>query len=182
MDDFSITQYGKPLDKSIYTIDLEKKFFSSKAINLVLDFSDLEGWTFYTGNSCTFKAHSKCVFKTGNSCTFKAHSKCVFKTGENCTFHTGSGCTFDTADACMFKTYYECTFDTGDFCNFNIAWACTFDVGDVCTLSLYDINSHKFKIGEGYEVYEHGIIVDRKDKKHYVLTKELIKMLQIKNG
>ncbi len=182
MANFIITQFGKPLDKSRYTIDLEKKFFYSESIHLVLDFTDLKDWSFRTGNFCTFKTGSDCTFNTGQQCTFNTGHRCTFDTGDVCMFYTTSYCTFETGDACMFKTYYKCTFDTGDFCNFNTAWDCTFDVGDVCTLSLYDINSHKFKIGDAYEVYEHGIIVDRKDKKHYVLTKELIKMLQVKNG
>ena len=182
MDEFKIMQFGKPLDKSNYTIDLQKNEFYSGAIHLVLDFTDLKDWSFITSNSCMFKTGANCTFKTGQHCTFMTGHDCIFDTGDICMFNSTSGCTFESGDACMFHTYYQCTFDTGDFCNFNTGWDCKFDVGDVCTFSLYDINSCKFKIGDGYEVYEHGIIVDRKDKKHYVLTKELIKMLQVKNG
>ena len=41
---YSITQNGKPLDKSKYTIDEKTKTFSSNENNLVLlDFHGLEG-------------------------------------------------------------------------------------------------------------------------------------------
>ena len=46
MDDFSITQYGNPLDESKYTIDLENKVFSSVENSLVLDFTEEYGWAF----------------------------------------------------------------------------------------------------------------------------------------
>jgi len=40
--DFTVTQYGKELEKSKYTFDEETKTFSSKENNLVLDFSKIK--------------------------------------------------------------------------------------------------------------------------------------------
>ena len=45
---YSITQAGKPLSRDKYSIDLETKVFSSKEDCLILDFSDLQDWTFNT--------------------------------------------------------------------------------------------------------------------------------------
>ena len=182
MDNFSITKNGKPLDESLYSIDFKKKVFISKEIHLVLDFTELEKWSFITNNICTFITGRFCTFTTGNECTFTTGHDCIFDTGNECTFSTRGGCTFSTGWDCMFKTWNNCTFKTSEHCIFKTCWQCTFDVGDLCTFSVYNINGCKFKIGSGYEVYEHGIIVDRKDNKHYVLTKELIKMLKVKNG
>ena len=67
---YSITQYGKPLDKNKYTIDEKNKVFSSSENNLVLDFSGEYGWSFNTDSYCTFDTGSGCTFKTGSSCTF----------------------------------------------------------------------------------------------------------------
>ena len=48
---YSITQYGKPLDKSKYSIDLDTYTFSSNETNLVLDFYGIHYWTFKTLNN-----------------------------------------------------------------------------------------------------------------------------------
>lgn len=82
---YSITQNGKPLAKSKYTIDEEAKTFSTTEDDLVLDFSDLDAW----------------VFKTGSWCTFKTGSECTFDTRWYCTFDTRWGCTFDTWEGCV---------------------------------------------------------------------------------
>lgn len=49
---YSVTQNGKPLDPSLYTIDEEN--------NLVLDFSNANGWTFNTGYHCYFRTDFGC--------------------------------------------------------------------------------------------------------------------------
>ena len=49
---YSITKNGKPLDKSLYSIDEKTKTFSSNESDLVLDFSNEYGWTFKTGILC----------------------------------------------------------------------------------------------------------------------------------
>ena len=95
---YSITQNGKPLGKSKYTIDEKTKTFSSNENDLVLDFHGLEGWTFKTGNDCTFKTGYYCTFNTGGDCTFNTGGYCTFDTGSDCTFGTGSNCTFDIYD------------------------------------------------------------------------------------
>ena len=110
LPDFSITQNGKPLDKSLYTIDENHKIFASRdcrLLNLVLDFRGLRHWTFKTGMNCTFYTGSSCTFKTGGDCTFYTGSSCTFKTGGDCTFKTGNSCTFSLWDinTCTFKTY-----------------------------------------------------------------------------
>ena len=161
MDNFSITQYGKPLNKSKYSIDLDTKAFSTKEDNLVLDFDDLADWTFKTGSDCTFTTGAYCTFNTGSNCTFNTGSDCTFTTGAYCTFTTGSHCTFKTGEDCTFTTAYSCTFTTGSH----------------CTFMLYDINTCKFKTYDDI-----SIILDRNDSKHYVLTKELMYMLKVKNG
>ena len=89
---YSITRNGKPLDKQLYTIDEEKKIFSSYENGLVLDFSDMYGWHFKTGFRCTFDTGSHCTFNTGYECTFDTGSDCTFKTGYECTFKTGYQC------------------------------------------------------------------------------------------
>ena len=161
MNNLRITQNGKPLDESLYTIDMENMVFSSGEDNLVLDFTGLDGWTFKTGNDC--------IFTTSYGCTFDTGSDCTFKTGSHCTFNTGSDCTFKTSYNCTFKTSYNCTFKTGD--------DCTFDTGECCIFSLYNIDTCKFKIGDGYST-----ILDRTDKKHYLLTKEFVKLQKVVNG
>ncbi len=153
MDKFSITQYGKPLDEDKYTIDLKYKMFGSSEHGLLLDFSDLVGWTFKT---------------TGNSCTFITGGFCIFNTTSICTFTTGS--------SCIFNTDYDCTFTTGWNCTFNTGNGCVFTTGKLCTFSLWDINTCKFKTYDDI-----SIILDRYDKQHYLLTKELINILKIKN-
>ena len=108
MNNYSISQYGKPLDKSKYTIDEDTKTFSSDENDLVLDFHNLDNCTFKTGSCCTFKAGSCCTFKAGSYCTFKTGYSCTFKTGHNCTFKTWSNCTFKTGNDCTFKTGNDC--------------------------------------------------------------------------
>ena len=103
MANFNITQFGKPLDKSNYTIDLQKNVFYSKAIHLVLDFTDLEDWSFRTGNSCTFQCVDECYFNTGITCTFKAYYNCTFTTGSYCTFYVAENCTFNITHGCTFN-------------------------------------------------------------------------------
>jgi len=66
--DFTVTQYGKELEKSKYTFDEETKTFSSKENNLVLDFSKIKWITFKTASDCTFKTSSDCTFDTGFNC------------------------------------------------------------------------------------------------------------------
>ena len=104
MDDFIITQNGKPLLESLYTINIKNKVFSSVENDLVLDFADRENWMFKTGSDCTFR--------TGNWCTFTTHNGCTFDTRYNCTFRVGSHCTFDTGECCMFSLWNinSCTF------------------------------------------------------------------------
>ncbi len=161
MDEFSITQYGKPLKKSLYTIDKKTKVFSSRVSDLVLDFATLPGWTFATGAQCTFK--------TGDHCTFKAGDGCIFKTEGWCTFYTEAFCIFDTED--------NCTFKTEDSCTFHVGLTCTFDTSEWCTFSLCKVDTCKFK---SYD--DNSIILDRKDKKHYLLTKEFVQLQKVKNG
>ena len=164
---YNITQNGYPLNKSKYSIDPHKRVFSSEEDYLVLDFNCLGGWTFNTGYSCTFKTGHYCKFKTGDCCIFKTGSGCTFKTGS--TYRGGDNCTFDTGR--------DCTFDTGDICTFSTGRDCTFKTGKQCIFSLYNINTCKFKSYDGI-----SIILDRKGNKHYVLSKELIDMLKVKNG
>ena len=99
MDNFSITRNGKPLDESLYSIDLETKVFSSKEHHIVLDFLDCNGWKFTTGSCCTFN--------TGDYCTFTTSWGCTFSTGWNCTFDTDESCTFMLyyINTCKFKSH-----------------------------------------------------------------------------
>ena len=141
----------------LYNIDFKTKVFSSREPNLVLDFSLLPGWTFRTSYGCTFTTSFNCVFKTTSNCTFNTKFGCTFKTGRGCTFTTGSGCTFRTGS--------NCTFDTR-----SVSIRC-------CVFLVWDINTQHFKYSDG-----HSIILDHCDNKHYLLTKELIKMLKVANG
>ncbi len=112
MDDFSITRWGKPLHKSLYSIDLEKKVFTSEVDNLVLDFTDLDDWTFDTYRRCTFVTGNNCTFNTYHDCIFNTFNTCTFNTGERCIFHTAGDCTFTTKDSCTFSIWdiKTCTF------------------------------------------------------------------------
>ena len=176
MDNFSITKQGKPLSKDKYTIDYEKKVFTSKEDNL--DFRGCSGWTFTTGGHCTFKVAGNCTFTTGGNCTFDTGNSCTFATGVGCTFNTYDGCTFYTSGSCIFKTGDGCIFRTTyDNCTFLTGNGCTFKTGNYCTFSLWDINTCKFKSYDGY-----SIILDRLDKKHYLLTKEFLALQKVKNG
>ena len=161
MDNFSVTQFGKPLDESLYTIDLENKVFSSGEDYLVLDFTGLSGWTLHIGHNCTLKTANKCTLNTGRDCTFDTCDGCTFQTDNRCTFHTGFNCIFKTGTNCTFKTGVLCTFDTLNS----------------CTFLLYDINTCKFKSYDGY-----SIILDRRDNEHYLLTEEFVQLQKIKNG
>lgn len=116
MDNFSITQYGKPLDKSKYTIDIENKVFSTEEVCLVFNLNSLKsGWTFNTGNGCIFNTGTHCTFNTGKFCMFKTANDCIFNVGDmsciccdfNCTFTTGIGCIFSvySITSCKFTTY-----------------------------------------------------------------------------
>ena len=194
MDVFSITQNGKPLDESWYTIDYKNKVISIKEHSLVLDFNCCNDWVFETGSKCTFKTGHGCTFKTGWNCTFNTMDECIFITGQTCTFNTGHGCTFNTQNDCTFNTGDYCTFETGSYgtfrtgysctfktsyhCMFNTHSYCTFDTGNGCTFSLWDINSCMFK----FDNYGNSIILDRKDNEAYKLTKEFVALQKIKNG
>ena len=169
MDDFSITQDGKPLDESKYIIDVEGKIFGSLEGNLVLDFSGLYGWAFKTGRKCTFKASIKCTFMTRWGCTFNTRSYCTFNTGHGCTFDTGSACTFQTDDNCTFDTGNNCTFHTGNNCTFK-TWGCGI-------FSVRDIKNCKFEYYDGK-----SIILDRESGQRYVLNEELKKILKMMKG
>jgi len=161
MDNFSITQYGRPLSKDKYSIDRGELTFSSIEEDLVLDFTGLSHWTFTT--------YSFCTFITGDNCTFNTET--------NGTFKTGSNCTFNTEGVCIFITSNDCTFTTGGMCIFLTGDSCIFDTNGLCTFNIYDINSCKFKSFDG-----HSTILDRNDKKRYVLNDELKKMLKVMNG
>ena len=104
---YSITQNGKPLDKSKYTIDTKNKTFSTEEKDLVLDFSNKKGWSFITGSYCTFKTDYYCTFKTGYGCTFKTGYCCTFKTDSDCTFKTGGDCAFNTGSHCTFNIFHS---------------------------------------------------------------------------
>ena len=198
---YSITQYGKPLSKKKYSIDLEDRIFSSSEDDLVLDFTGFNknNWQFSTGGNCTFKAGSYCMFNTGNNCTFEAGNRCVFKTGGGCTFKTGTECTFATDNNCTFDTYSDCTFKTGNGCTFDTghggtfdtlnrctfktAGGCTFNSLRDCTFDVYGagcvflityINSCNFKQYDNV-----SIILDRNDNNKYILNKELIQLIKI---
>ena len=92
MEDFTVTQNGKPLNENQYTWNKSTKTFSSTENNLVLDFSDVGNCTFNTGYSCIFKTGVDCTFDTGSNCTFKTGADCIFKTGSDCIFKTGADC------------------------------------------------------------------------------------------
>jgi hypothetical protein len=182
---YSITQFGKPVDPSKYTIDLEKKTFKSIQDNLVLDFSIESEWVFETGSNCKFITGSGCTFKTGSGsifitgsdcnfdapvgctfktgwgCTFKVDWSCIFTTGSDCTFKTGSNCTFDTESECIFKTSYGCTFDTGDGCTFDTDDNCIFNTGSQCTFITG--NGCAFNTGDSctFDTGIHSVIVRR---------------------
>ena len=178
MDVFSITQYGKPLDESWYTIDYKNKVISIKEHSLVLDFNCCNDWVFETGSKCTFKTGDNCTFNTGGNCTFNTGDYCIFNVSGNCTFNTGDYCTFETGSYGTFRTGYSCTFKTIYHCMFNTHSYCTFDTGNGCTFSLWDINSCMFK----FDNYGNSIILDRKDNEAYKLTKEFVALQKIKNG
>ena len=104
---FTVTKNGKPLDKSLYTIDEKTRTFSSTEDELNIE-TDEDGWKFRTDSCCTFRTSYGCTFTTGYYCTFTTGSDCTFDTGSDCTFTTGPGCTFDTYSYCTFKTGEEC--------------------------------------------------------------------------
>ncbi len=177
MDDFSITQYGKPLDKDSYSIDLETKIFHSEESNLTLDFHRLDDWNFKTGNQCIFETGEDCTFETGINCTFKTENNCTFETSSSCTFNTLSNCIFNTSHNCTFNTGSECTFNTGVYCTFKTGAYCTFNTGSECTFLLWEINTCKFLTFDGK-----SIILDRAGGKRYVLSEDFKKLLKVMNG
>ena len=113
---FSVTKNGKELDPSLYTWDESTKTFATDESGLVLDFSEMYGVTFKTGDFCAFKTGDRCAFKTGRECTFKTGSNCAFYTGDNCAFYTWHSCAFKTGYGCTFDTGYGCIFKTGERC------------------------------------------------------------------
>ncbi len=101
-------------------------------------------------------------FTDDNSWIFRTGSDCAFNTnGFNCTFRTGARCRFNTNSGCVFRTGKDCTFTTGGWCTFHLS----------------DINTCKFKSFDN-----ESTIFDQNDNKHYILSKELIKMLKVANG
>ena len=56
----SVTQHGKKLDESKFTLDLKHRTFSTKENNLVIDASLLNGFTFNTYSNCTFNTGYNC--------------------------------------------------------------------------------------------------------------------------
>jgi hypothetical protein len=128
---FSITQYGKELDKSKYSWNEKTKTLSTTEIYLVLDFSNYDNVTFNTGNYC--------IFTTGHHCTFTTGHYCTFTTGSSCAFHTSYSCTFKTGDYCTFKTGSFCTFKTGKNCIFHTGYDCTFKTDENCVAIRYDV-------------------------------------------
>ena len=193
MDEYSITQYGKPLSTDKYSIDLENKTVWTSSHYLVLDFYGLRDWTFETGDNCIFKTGSHCTFKTGLGCTFKTGKNCtfttdvccifdtgglcIFDTRDWCVFNTGSGCTLNTGDHCTFVTCGHSTFFTGNYCTFATGYNCTFYAGDHCIFSIWGINSCTFKYNEFGDLLNNGIILDNVDNKHYVLSREFVSVI-----
>ena len=96
-----VLQNGQQLSLDKFSWDESTRTFSSAEDNLVLDFSNLNYYTFKTDSYCTFKTGSYCTFKTGYDCTFTTGSYCTFTTGYDCTFDTGSDCTFNTGSECV---------------------------------------------------------------------------------
>ena len=182
----SVTRWGKPLAKSYYRIDFEKRVFTSKYGSLVFDFPLCHDWTFNIMNPV--KRPTDTWDNQGN--------RCIFNTGFGCTFNVGWGCTFNTGDNCTFNTMGNSKFDVGANCTFNrIKSPRTKNEPtipkDSSMFSLWNINSCKFKsYDEGYDdvgSYDGGcdglsIILDRADNKHYVLTEEFIQLQKVKNG
>ena len=114
MADYSITQYGRLLERHKFTMDFDNKIFRSGENNLVLDFPS--GWTFNTDGECTFNTCSDCTFTTGRNCSFNTDNNCTFHTGSYCTFKTSNECTFETGECCVFLIYEinTCKFKSHD--------------------------------------------------------------------
>jgi hypothetical protein len=81
---YKIGQKGKLLDKSLYTIDNDQRIFTTTENNLTVNFKNLKGWTFRTGNNCKFKTGNFCTFYVGDDCKFSTWSGCVFIPGDDC--------------------------------------------------------------------------------------------------
>ncbi len=183
----SITRCGKPLAKSYYRIDFEKRVFTSKYCHLVFDFPHCHDWTFNIENPV--KRHTDYYGNQGGS-------HCIFKTGFGCTFNVSFDCTFITGDRCTFNTMGNSKFDVGANCTFNrIKSPRTKSEPtipkDNSMFSLWDINTCTFKsYDKGYDNvghydggYDgHSIIFDRKDSKAYKLTEEFVKLQKVVNG
>lgn len=137
MSEFSVTQNGKPLDKSKYTWNKETRTFTTKEDDLVLDFSKNNSITFNTGSRCIFKAGDDCKFNTLDNCTFTTGSKCEFNTGERCNFNVENYCVFNTKDYCHFNARNNCKFNTGDCCVFSVINNCNFVTGSFCVFRVY---------------------------------------------
>ena len=168
---YSITKNGKPLDKSLYTIDEKTKTFSSNESDLVLDFSNEDEWTFKTGYRCTFSTGWDCTFDTEEGCTFKTDWDCTFRTGDGCTFHTGGGCTFDTDSDCTFYTWNRCTFSI--YNNFT-----KLETKGNSTLLIRDKKQHAYLEDKITLYYEGGEILYTDDKlslDEYLMLMELKK-------
>ena len=151
---YSITKNGKPLDRSLYSIDEDTKTFSTEENGLVLDFNGLGGWT--------FKTYSNCTFNTNSYCTFNTYSDCTFNTGCNCNFKTGSHCNF--------KTGFACTFKTGSVCTFNTGYGCTFKTGSDCNLIAYDEKCFRFFLDESNYIFSNKKLIEIKDKNSALLN------------
>ena len=151
---FSVTRNGKPLSKDHYTLDEENRIFSTRENELVIDFTDIDDYTFKTGNNCTIIARYGCTFITNDGCTFNTGLNCTFNTGSNCTFTTGNACTFNTGSNCTFNTVSYCAFKTGERCTFNVVRHCTFYTGSHCTFNtefnctFYTGSNCTFKVGK----------------------------------
>lgn len=135
---YSVTQFGRPLSKDLYSFDEKTKVFTSKEDYLVIDFGGCYNIEFNINNQCTLVAGSFCTINSGDNCKFVAEGSNTFNTGDACTFYTGGYCTFKTSSNCTFTTASRCNFETSTACVFNTGARCMFNTQRSCIMYLYD--------------------------------------------
>lgn len=124
-----VLQHGKPLALDKFEWDEKTKTFSSREINLVLDFKNRNKCTFITLHDCIFITGYGCTFTTGRGCYFITKNLCNFKTEEACNFKTEHDCIFKTGSYCVFNTSRNCDFKAGRWCTFNVLEDCVIKAG-----------------------------------------------------
>ncbi len=109
MENYKITcKNGEKLEHYLYKVNMNSKKFTTNMDYLSLDFSKIDGMSFYIG--------SDSILKVGDSCKIETLEGCDIIAGENCNITTGADCNIKTKDNCEIHTLSGGRLKTGKNC------------------------------------------------------------------